>query len=147
MPFRCVGESCCLNCFLCFCHDRSKFKRQARAVGFWLWTVCGLPGAVALFIFAVNGTTNPRATAEGFLWSTLFAYFGTSNVAIFVTFAKLYREEVIESKKVHTKNGCFGCGSSHKVDAGAKPDALKAPDAVVIARASESKLSAVVHPL
>ena len=86
LPFH-WAEVGCMQCPCLHCHDRSRFKKTARGVGFWTWIVAVLPVTVTLFIFAVLGSSGaPVATAFSTLYSMLLQYFGFQNVQLFLSF-------------------------------------------------------------
>jgi hypothetical protein len=56
-PYTFFGDTLCMQCaaFFC-CHDRSKFKKYMRALGFYIWCMCGIPMSVTLFIYGTLRT-------------------------------------------------------------------------------------------
>jgi hypothetical protein len=54
-PYTFFGDTMCMQCsaFFC-CHDRSKCKKHLRALGFYLWCMCGIPMSVTLFIYGAS---------------------------------------------------------------------------------------------
>ena len=93
-PFKFLGGSVCMRCTLLCCHERSRFKTAMRTLGLWVWLVCGLPLAVALFIYAVQGSSNPGATAKAWIISTVIHQCVLSVLILFVSFAQAYRLDV-----------------------------------------------------